>query len=597
MDVIKFGWSYYKKYLFNAILCFVIYQAVTFCGLLFPVLNSIIIDFVLTKNTTADVNNVLFFQFLLSGKYGAFNSLKLFTSIFVIYALFLFIRHVCLYFHWNIAHYNGVSMEERMRHDVMDKYLSQNSQVLNRYNTGEMMTIQNTDTILYKELYMNILPVMFYIIIMILLCFFFLITINFYLIFVPIVFLPFFAVIALKYVKKTKITNTEIRNCNSELSMTVQENINAVRVVRSFASEEQEKLKFGVKNENVKKAHFKHIEIIARYGNYFGTLRFIAYFSSLIISSLLAVNGAITIGEFFAFYTYTILILDGTVNLVNYIHIAQNYYVCAQRAYVFLNTGNIIKNPENPVFIKDNPDIEINNLTVMINDQTLLKNVNINIPYGKKLGIMGNTGSGKTVIFKMLHRFYDPMEGGIYINGNNLKELGLENVRRQYSYVPQDVFLFSETVENNIAFYDKEFNFDEVEKCAKLACAHTFILNLDEGYKTIIGERGLGLSGGQKQRISIARALYKDAPVLILDDAASALDTETESELLNNIYDNFGEKTVIIAAHRASAVLRCDEIIYLKNGEITERGTHDELIKLRGDYYDVFVSQSAEIEA
>ena len=200
------------------------------------------------------------------------------------------------------------------------------------------------------------------------------------------------------------------------------------------------------------------------------------------------------------------------------------------------------------------------------------------------------------MLIKTLNRFFDPTYGFVAINDTDLRLLDLEEVRRTYSCVFQDVFLFSDTVKANIAFYDGDDASERVTECAKVAQADDFIRNMEDGYDTVIGEKGIGISGGQKQRLSIARALYKKAPVLIMDDASSALDMTTEKNLMNAIDEYIKGSTLIIAAHRATSVMHCDEIVFLEHGEIVERGTHEQLMALKGRYHDIFVSQSASTE-
>ena len=204
---------------------------------------------------------------------------------------------------------------------------------------------------------------------------------------------------------------------------------------------------------------------------------------------------------------------------------------------------------------------------------------------------MGTTGSGKSSLINLVGRYYDISDGSIKIDGIDIKDYDLEFLRRNMSIVPQDTFLFSDSIINNIKFSNENATLEDVEKAAKLACAKEFIDGLDEGLYTEIGERGVGLSGGQKQRISIARALVRKCKILILDDATSALDMETEHELLKNLSTKDIKSTTFIIAHRISAVKNADIIIYLENGEIKEKGTHEELLKLKGKYFDIYCNQ------
>ena len=218
------------------------------------------------------------------------------------------------------------------------------------------------------------------------------------------------------------------------------------------------------------------------------------------------------------------------------------------------------------------------------------------MPAGKTLGVMGMTGSGKTTLINLMERFYDVTEGCVRLDGVDVRQMDLHQLRDSFGVVMQDVFLFSDTVAENIRFGSKDWTTrDHVEKAALSADAHEFVSKLPKGYDTVIGEKGVGLSGGQKQRISIARALAKQAPILVLDDSTSALDMETEHQIQQELKDMKGVTKVIIA-HRISAVRHADEIIILQDGKIAERGTHETLLNKKGLYYDTYVAQYEEPE-
>ena len=223
-----------------------------------------------------------------------------------------------------------------------------------------------------------------------------------------------------------------------------------------------------------------------------------------------------------------------------------------------------------------------------------MKNESLRIPFLKKVGIMGGPGSGKRVLLKSLVRIYDVMSGDIEINGEDIRNFELDDLRNEFAYVFQDVFLFSNTIDANIAFYAPNIDKETVMRVAEQAQAGRFIRSLPQGFETIVGEKGLGLSGGQKQRISIARALLKNAPILVLDDASSALDATTERKLMRTIKENYPDRTILIAAHRVSSVADCDEILYMQDGEIIERGTFDEMVKKNGRFAEIYKMQSME---
>jgi ATP-binding cassette subfamily B protein len=251
---------------------------------------------------------------------------------------------------------------------------------------------------------------------------------------------------------------------------------------------------------------------------------------------------------------------------------------------------------EHPIHLeKINGDIVFDHVSLKLQDKLILDDINFSVPKGKTLGIMGATGSGKSSVINLLQRFYDPTEGAVLIDGTDAKEMELAQVRGTSAVVMQDVFLFSDTIEENIKMGQREtLGLPAVQKAAKMAKASDFIEKMDDSYETVIGERGVGLSGGQRQRISIARAFSKKSPVLVLDDSTSALDMETEHEIQKEL-DKITDTSKIIIAHRISAVRRADEILYLEDGRIAERGTHEELLAKKGLYYRTYVCQYGEV--
>ncbi len=224
-----------------------------------------------------------------------------------------------------------------------------------------------------------------------------------------------------------------------------------------------------------------------------------------------------------------------------------------------------------------------------------LEDVSVDIPYGKKLGIMGKTGSGKTLLCKLMQGLAEADEGEIYIDGVPIHEYSRDALLKSYSYALQNVFLFSNTIASNIALYDPFADREQIERAGKLAEVDEFASRFPDGYQTTIGEKGFGLSGGQKQRISIARALFKNAAVFVFDDVTSALDLETEHAVLQNLARECAEKTTILVTHRATALKDCDEILFLEDGKITERGTFEELMSLGGNFAQIYNRQAKEM--
>ena len=595
MEILKFGFRFFKKHLPLIILTQTMSFCLIFIALLMPQVAQTVLDYVLIPLDPTYADSLepggIFARFL-SGSVG---TMELMLSIALLSVILMAAKHILLYSRNNLQLVYGFEVEKKLRMLTFDKLLSASNSVLSRYSTGDLMTIITSDTVLFRDLYMRIIPYILDSLFFIGISIYFLFNIWAPLALLPLAAIPFQLTLFIKYVKKAKKINNEIRNAAANLSRDVQENINGVRIIRSFAAEDFEMKQFDGCSSSFKNTYFNQVDFVTKYGFGFNLIRQALYISCIAIGSLLCIKGIIGIGALTAFIAYVFTILDHTTNIVNYTFEFQRFLVCGERIYTFLHTGNIIDDPENPKAVDMPPNIRIDNVSLSIDGKAILKGLSLDIPYGKKVGVMGSTSSGKSVLLKILTRLVDPTGGSVYINGVNLKEIELEQARRIYSYVPQEVFLFSNTIDANIALYDMNMSHEDVIRCAQFAQAHEFILKTSEGYDNIVGERGIGLSGGQKQRISVARALAKDAPVLMLDDVTSALDAKTERALLEDVFKQYDGKTIIITAHRATSVRNCDEIIFLENGAIAERGTHDELMELDGRYADIYRRQTADI--
>ena len=304
------------------------------------------------------------------------------------------------------------------------------------------------------------------------------------------------------------------------------------------------------------------------------------------------IKGKTSIGTVVAFNSYIVQLNFPMATFSNVINQWQNATSSLEKIYELLDEEPEIKNKKNALIPKKiNGDIVFRKVGFKYSDRMVLENINLHMKTGSITAIMGATGSGKSTLINLIGRFYDCTEGKILIDGYDIKDLDLHTLRKNIGIILQETFLFSDTIAANIAFAKPDATREEIEEAARIADAHDFIIKMPNGYDTVIGERGVGLSGGQKQRIAIARAILSNPRILILDDATSSVDMETEHEIQEALKKVMKGRTTIIIAHRISSVKEADQIIVLEEGKIIERGTHEELLQLKGQYYRTFMEQ------
>ena len=587
-----FGYCFrmWKKHVPLAVFC----QIIGFIGLtidlILPLISAMFVDYILDFDGEASGG---IFSFLL--KFGEPATWRLFAVLACSFAILVLIREGLIYTRNVLFQWNGLKFENELRDVTYKKLVDLDSSTVASYNTGELMSTLSSDVLTVREVFSRTLLLLFdgfYVLIVA--CVLLAMT-NAYMLILPAVLAPGLIFALVNYTKAARKVSLNIRKEYAEMNLCVQENINAVRLVRSFANEDVEENKFDRINERLRAAFREQVDVSSKYGLIFNTLRQIAYIATIAIGTILAFNG-MSVGVMTACVTYVQRIMDFLTQINTAVYQIQYGGVSASRIQEFLEKKSKIPESEKADVIHDLPNIQLKDVWVTEDGKNLLKNVNLEIPFGKKIGIMGGTGSGKSVLLKSLVRIYDVSRGSVTINGDDVRNIRLDDLRNEFAYVFQDVFLFSDTIDANIAFYQPETDKATVRRVAEFAQAEHFIRRLPQGYGTIVGERGLGLSGGQKQRISIARALLKNAPILVLDDASSALDVNTERRLMQSINENYPDRTILIAAHRVSSVQNCDEILYMQDGEIIERGTFDELIAQNGIFAQIWRMQSASEE-
>jgi ATP-binding cassette subfamily B multidrug efflux pump len=391
-----------------------------------------------------------------------------------------------------------------------------------------------------------------------------------------------------------------IQESLSDLTTNAQESYSGIRVIKSFV---QEKAMFGFFEKNSEEYRKNAISLARVEAIYFPSITLLIGISTLLtimIGGLYVINGhhdvdVATIVEFVIYInllTFPVSAIGLTASMI------QRAAASQKRINEFLHTESAIREPLTPVTTRLQGNIRFENVDFVYTDTGIkaISNFNLQINKGEKIAIVGRTGSGKTTVIQLLLRLYDPVKGKIELDGVNIKQIGLQTLREQISYVPQDVFLFSDTVENNIRFGLRDPAAGNVEKAARQACVHNEIMSFPGGYSTMIGERGVTLSGGQKQRISIARGLIKDPEMIIFDDCLSAVDAKTEKEIIGNLNEYLQGKTALIVTHRIFSLLHFDKIIVLEDGEIVEQGTHQQLVSIPGGYYAALYARQQEME-
>jgi ATP-binding cassette subfamily B protein len=386
----------------------------------------------------------------------------------------------------------------------------------------------------------------------------------------------------------------------SNLFSFTQEIFSGIRVIKAYAIEQKKQNDFLALT---KESNTKAMDL-ARVNSLFGPLMILLIgLSNLVV---VYVGGSMyinndpeieSIGVIAQFILYINMLTWPVASLGWVSSLVQEAEASQKRINEFLKEEPAIKNPTH-LPTKINGSIIFNNVSFVYEDTNIkaLNGVSFSLEKGKTLAILGKTGSGKSTILSLISRLYDATEGEITIDNQPITTVNLYDLRNQISVVPQDAFLFSDTIKNNIKFGNEKANDEEVIEAAKKAVVHENIMTFNDQYETILGERGITLSGGQKQRVSIARALIKNAPILLLDDCLSAVDTETEETILNNLLTYCKDKTTLIVSHRVSSAKNADEIIILEEGKIIEKGTHNELLEQNGYYKDLYVKQLSEKE-
>ena len=487
----------------------------------------------------------------------------------------------------------GSKIAAQIRRAVFCHVQSLSTEFFDRTGTGELMSRikDDVDHIWDGLTYVGML--MIEVIIHTSIVLFCMYSLNWKLAILPTIGMAASAIIAIYMEHRLDSVYESISEENATLNTVAEENLAGVRTVKAFAREKYEIGKFLSHNQRYYELNMEQSNIFVKYHPYISLISKILPISVLLFGGVQVMQGEFTLGELSAFFAYSNNIV-WPMEMLGWLTNSLSYAVASNRRIQKLYEEKpAVKDPEAPVVLSSvKGQITFEHVSFHKADQhEILHDISFTVKPGKTVGIMGTTGAGKSSLIYLLQRLYDVTDGAIYLDGVNIKDLSLHQLRGAMSFVMQDVFLFSDTILENVKLGKKDtLTLSSIKEASRRAQASSFIEKMESQYDTVIGERGIGLSGGQKQRITIARALARKAPVLVLDDSTSALDMETE-QCIHDTLRELKDTTKIIIGHRISAVCHADEILILENGQIVERGTHDELLAKKGHYYQTFVAQ------
>ncbi|EAE4400666.1 ABC transporter ATP-binding protein [Listeria monocytogenes] len=571
MESMKWIWQYVRKYRLLMIGVFILIFIASGISIIYPLLGGKVIDDVVYQNKT-----------------------NLLIPLLLIMIISTIIRTICRYTYQIMCERIGQNSLFRIREDLYKKLQSLDFDFFNNTRVGDIMARMTGDTDAIRHfvswvsynILENVFLFSFAIIIMA--------TIDWKLTLALVIVTPLIAVLTMKMSSKAQPVFYEIREIFSRLNSMVEENISGNRVVKAFAREDFEMKKFHEHNEDFKKRNLDSADVSRTYLPVLDSLAGMLVVITLIFGGYLVIKGQMTLGDLVAFNGF-LWMLNGPMRMSGWlINDVQRFIASSFKIQDMMATdAKIPIHAEKPAPSLQG-HVEFKNVSFHFEDDPntdVLKNISLKASPGQTIAILGETGAGKSTLVNLICRFYDPTSGEILIDGVDARKWHVRELRNHIATVMQDIFLFSDTIEGNIAFGAPDATMEDVRRMARIADADHFIETMPESYDTIVGERGVGLSGGQKQRISLARALLKNPSILILDDTTSAVDMETEVKIQGELKKITENTTTFIIAHRISSVKEADEILILNHGEIIERGTHTSLLAEKGYYFDIYNKQ------